>query len=201
MNMRQLTPAEQNLIKLDTVLGELIVRQGSVRRQSRGGYFESLCRSIIGQQVSVASASAIYTRFRDITKLQPKLVLELQANQIKEIGLSRQKHAYLTDLAGHFVNNPNVYNHLDEASDEEVIAELTKVKGIGEWTAQMFLMFTLDRPDVFAPADVGLQKAMIRLYGWNSLPSLTELNKIAKRWSPYRTTACWHLWESIKTKL
>jgi len=100
-------------------------------------------------------------------------------------------------LAQHFVANPRVYDHLDQLSDDEVIAELTAIKGIGVWTAQMFLMFTLLRPDVFAPDDIGLQRAMKLLYGWEAIPPKRELEAFAERWRPYRTVASWHLWESL----
>src|SRR5690606_14972068 len=108
---------------------------------------------------------------------------------IKAIGLSRQKASYIRDLAQHFVENPSVYTHLEKMSDEEVIAELTAVKGIGVWTAQMFLMFTLSRPDVFAPDDAGLQRAILQLYKWDALPPKKELVIVAEQWKPYRTVA------------
>jgi len=195
----QLSQAETALQKLDPVLGAVIELQKPIVRAPRSDYFFSLCRSIIGQQVSVAAASAIFARFESHTNLKPESVLYLDEGAGKEIGLSRQKLSYLRDLASHFVENPEIYAHLEKASDEEVIADLTKVKGIGVWTAQMFLMFTLLRLDVFAPDDVGLQTAMKRLYNWETLPPRKELEKFAERWQPYRTIACWHLWQSLNT--
>ena len=191
------TEAERALAKLDPVLGALIRSQTLRDRTSRGDYFASLCRSIIGQQVSVAAASAIYKRFAEQTGLKPERVVDLSEAETKTIGLSRQKTSYLKDLAEHFVKDPAVYNHLETQTDEQVIAELTAVKGIGVWTAQMFLMFTLDRPDIFALDDVGLQRAMQRLYGWETLPSKKTLAAHAERWQPYRSVASLHLWQLL----
>ena len=189
--------AEDVLIELDPKLGELIRLQRPIASRHRQGYFDSLCRSIIGQQVSVAAATAIFGRFETVTSLDPAKVAAIDETQMKAIGLSRQKTAYLHDLAAHFVDQPDVYDHLEQSSDDEAIAELTAVKGIGVWTAQMFLMFTLGRPDVFAPDDVGLQHAMMRLYGWEMLPSKRDLAVFAQKWAPSRTVACLHLWQSL----
>jgi DNA-3-methyladenine glycosylase II len=192
-----LKKAEQALTSQDPVLGALIATQTLEPREPRADYFQSLCRAIIGQQVSVAAATAIFTRFKTATNLEPQAVLRLTEADTKAIGLSRQKTTYITDLAHHFVENPDIYNHLETQTDEAVIAGLTAVKGIGTWTAQMFLMFTLNRPDVFAPDDAGLQRAMLRLYGWSTLPPKTELVAHADIWKPYRTVASLHLWHSL----
>ena len=197
MNSELVREAERKLQKLDPILGELIKSQTLKPRTVRSEYFSALCRSIIGQQVSVAAAAAIFSRFENLTKLSPSTVVEMSEEVIREVGLSRQKALYLKDLAKHFVDDPNVYNHLERQPDEQVIAELTVVKGIGVWTAQMFLMFTLARQDVFAPDDAGLQRAMMKLYKWETLPPLKELKQIASAWSPYRTIASFHLWQSL----
>ena len=189
--------AEDALMQLDPKLGDLIRLQRPVASRHRPGYFDSLCRSIIGQQVSVAAPAAIFGRFETVTALDPAKVAAIDEIQMKAIGLSRQKTAYLQDLAAHFANQPDVYDHLEQSSDDEAITELTAVKGIGVWTAQMFLMFTLGRPDVFAPDDVGLQHAMMRLYNWPELPPKRDLAEFAQRWAPYRTVACLHLWQSL----
>ena len=190
--------AEDALIILDPVLGALIQRQRPITHTGRGDYFTSLCRSIIGQQVSVASAAAIYGRLVEATLLNHQAVLNLSAEQVKYIGLSKQKTAYLRDLAGHFVDNPTIYDHLEDLSDDDIIRDLTAIKGIGVWTAQMFLMFTLQRMDVFAPDDVGLQRGMKLLYGWTEVPGKAALEAAAQIWRPYRTIACWHLWKSLE---
>jgi DNA-3-methyladenine glycosylase II len=190
--------AEKKLQELDPKLGGLIKHQKRMEHRPPDNYFFSLSRSIVSQQVSVASAAAIFRRLESETKMLPAAVVSLNDEQVKKIGLSRQKAAYLHDLAQHFVDDPALYNHLEKCSDNEVIEQLTAVKGIGAWTAQMFLMFTLSRLDIFAPDDVGLQRAMIRLYGWKKLPPKRKLEQIANKWRPYRTVACWHLWQSLK---
>ena len=194
---QQILLAEKELIKLDPVLGELIKLQSPLVHKPRTNYFFSLCRSIVGQQVSVAAAATIFGRLETATDINPAKIARLSEAQIKAIGLSRQKAGYIKDLAQHFVDNPQVYNHLGQLSDEEVIKDLTEVKGIGVWTAQMFLMFTLVRLDVFAPDDIGLQRALKQLYGWKTVPSKEKLEKTAEAWRPYRTVACWHLWHSL----
>jgi DNA-3-methyladenine glycosylase II len=189
--------AELALKSADPLLGALITSQTIAPPTPGTNYFASLSRSIIGQQVSVAAARAIATRFEERTKMEPAAVAALQEEAIRAIGLSRQKASYIQDLARHFITDPAVYNHLESQSDEQVITELTAVKGIGVWTAQMFLMFTLARPDVFAPDDVGLQRAMMRLYSWEVLPPKKQLVEVAEIWQPYRTVASLHLWQSL----
>ncbi len=193
--------AEKVLAKVDPILGKLIARQKLEPLTPRVDYFASLCRSIVGQQVSVAAATAIFTRLEQATAMRPQKVLELDEEQVRTIGLSKQKASYIRDLAAHFARNPDVYNHLGEQSDELVIKELVEIKGIGVWTAQMFLMFTLGRPDVFAPDDLGLQNAIKKLYSLDVLPPKKELEKFAEKWAPYRTTASLHLWHYLSNTL
>lgn len=197
MNDKTVKIAEAALIKADPILGKLLRAQTLELPTARKDYFASLARSIIGQQVSVAAARAIAQRFETATELRPEKVVLLTEGETRAIGLSRQKASYIHDLALHFAGDPAVYNHLETLSDEEVITELTAVKGIGVWTAQMFLMFTLLRPDVFAPDDAGLQRAMLLLYKWDALPPKKELAILAEKWQPYRTIASLHLWQSL----
>ena len=166
-------------------------------REPRPDYFYSLARAIVGQQVSVAAAAAIFGRLNEATGLVPERILALGDEELREIGLSRQKTGYIKDLAEKFAENPEVYMRLDRLPDDEVVHELTAVRGVGVWTAQMFLMFTLVRLDVFAPDDVGLQRAMKVLYGWDEVPQRKVLEATAEGWRPYRTVAAWHLWESL----
>lgn len=123
--------AEKHLIKSDPLLGAVIKQNGHLASEPRDGYFESLTRSIISQQLSVKSASKIYARFKDLTSVDPVKVLELSPNDIKTIGLSGQKTRYLFDLSKHFIDNPNTFDHLENLTDEDVTAELTNIKGIG----------------------------------------------------------------------
>ena len=197
MDESVINAGERHLSAHDPVLAGLIASQTLTPRPRRTDYFVSLCRSIIGQQVSVAAAEAIAGRFENRTSMQPHHISTLSEDEAKLIGLSRQKAGYLRDLAGHFVRNPAVYVHLDSLSDEEVIRDLTAVKGIGVWTAQMFMMFTLGRPDVFAPDDVGLQNAILKLYDLSVLPPKRELAIFAEAWAPYRSVASVHLWQSL----
>jgi DNA-3-methyladenine glycosylase II len=191
--MTPLTDAEIALRKTDPLLGELIDRHGYIALESKSGYFEALSSAIIGQQISVKAAAKIFERFQEVTDLQPQTTAHLSDDEIKTIGLSGQKSRYLRDLAEHYVKDSAVFNHLDSLPDDEVTLELTKVKGIGVWTAQMFLIFTLHRPDVFAPDDRGLQLAAEKLYDRTFTRS--ELEQLAERW--YRSTACLHLWRSL----
>ena len=197
MNEKTIKQAEIELVKLDPVLGKLIKSQTLTPVNERSGYFSSLCRSIIGQQVSVASAKAIFARLEDKTKLLPKTVASLSEQDIKTIGLSRQKAGYIKDLADHFIKDPEVYNHLEQQKDEQVISELIDIKGVGVWTAQMFMIFTLARIDVFAPDDLGLKNAIIKLYKLNTEPTKKDLETLAEKWCPYRSLACLHLWQSL----
>lgn len=189
--------AEAELIKVDPTLGALIKTQTLEPFAPRSNYFASLCRSIIGQQVSVAAARTIAARFEQQTNYEPQKAFAMSEETVRIIGLSRQKASYIHDLAQHFINNPTIYNHLETKHDDEVIAELTVVKGIGVWTAQMFLISTLGRPDVFAPDDAGLQRAMLQLHGWETMPPKKELIAVAQKWQPYRTVASLHLWHSL----
>src|SRR5579875_2861945 len=136
-NEDEIAKAEVELIKLDPVLGKIIEMQRPITHKPRKDYFFSLCRSIIGQQISLAAASAILKRFEDITKLDPKRIASMSPEEIKTIGLSKQKASYLHDLAEHFVEDPKIYNHLNQLDDDKVIEELTAIKGIGVWSAQM----------------------------------------------------------------
>lgn len=192
-----LSPREIKLSELDPTLGEIIAANGSIVLNPARGYFEALSSSIISQQISVKAAAKIFARFRDATDLDPLRVMELDEATQKTIGLSGQKLRYLQSLAEHFVDDSAVYNHLESLSDDEAIAELTHVKGIGVWTAQMFLISTLHRPDVFAPDDRGLQIAIQTIFDLAELPGRAELEQFAQRWSPYRSTACLHLWHSL----
>lgn len=190
--------AEAYLSEQDPILAAVIKKQQLVERKPRTDYFESLASSIISQQISLKAAASIFERFKIHTHLDPSKVAALDDEAVKAIGLSGQKARYLRDLADHFVRDSAVFNHLNTLSDDEVISELTKVKGIGVWTAQMFLMFTLVRADVFAPDDRGLQIAIKKLYSFKDEPTRQELLDISSKWQPYRTVASWHLWQSLE---
>ena len=181
----------------DPVMARLIRANGTITHTPRSDYFEALCGSIISQQLSVKAADTIFRRFQDATHLEPAKVLHMSDEERKSIGLSPQKARYIHDLAEHFVRDAKVFDHLDTLSDDEVIIELTQIKGIGVWTAQMFLMFTLARPDVFAPDDLGLLNAIAKAYGLLGKPTRQDALALAGTWAPHRSTASFHLWRSL----
>lgn len=161
-------------------------------------YFSRLCRAIVGQQLSTKAAGAITKKLLKLFsgELRPKLIREIEDEKLREAGLSWAKVKYVKDLARHVEENLLELDQLGGLENELVIEELVAVKGIGRWTAEMFLMFTLGRTDVFSVGDLGLRRAMERLYGFE--PTEYEIyERIAKKWSPYRTYACQVLWKSL----
>ncbi|OGD61277.1 hypothetical protein A3I57_02355 [Candidatus Beckwithbacteria bacterium RIFCSPLOWO2_02_FULL_47_23] len=157
-------------------------------------YFIALCREIIGQQLSGKVANVIFTRFEGLfpkRQITPERILTLTDQQIRDIGTSWAKVKYLKDLAKQVKAKTVKLEQLDQLADEEVIKTLTKIKGVGPWTAEMFLIFTLKREDVFSFGDLGLNKAIKKLYGKRKLEPIT------KRWSPYKSFGCLALWHSL----
>ncbi len=164
-------------------------------------YLVSLCREIIGQQLSGKVADVIFSRFEKLfsgKKITPQTVLKCSEEILRSIGMSWAKARFIRDLAQKVVDQSVQLAHLDQLSDDEVVKELTNVKGIGPWTAEMFLMFTLGREDVFSFGDLGLAKAIQKLYNLKKKPTRKQLEKITKKWSPYRTHAARILWESLE---
>lgn len=186
----------------DKKLAVIVEEIGYKKLHFEVDYFESLVSAIISQQVSVAAAASIQKKLTQGIggQIIPSAFVGLSKEDLRVFGVSNQKAGYLLDLVDHFVGHPEKYEHLDEKSDEEIEKMLVEVKGIGPWTAQMFLMFTMGRPDVFAPDDFGLKNAMIKLYGWKSIPDKKKLLQTAKKWSPYRTLASRYLWMSLNNK-
>ena len=191
--------AEAYLSQRDPVMATIIADNYPLHpRASRGDdYFSSLVRTIVGQQVSTHSAAATFARFQEVSQLDPTLVLQLPDEQLRAAGLSRQKIRYIRELARHFVQQPDIFMHLESLSDEAVVQQLTKILGIGVWSAQMFLLFTLTRADVFAPGDRGLQLAIDRHYPVEQPRTPAEYAIVAERWQPHRSTASRYLWESL----
>lgn len=164
-------------------------------------HYGALVRSIVGQQLSTKAARVIFTRLTDRFGGRPPTPAEVLADDPDElrtaVGLSRAKVTYLRSLAEHVVDGSLELERLDELSNDDVIAELVAVKGIGDWSAHMFLMFQLDRPDVLAVGDLGIRRAVMVRYGLKALPAPAELEMIAEPWRPYRTLACRFLWRSL----
>jgi DNA-3-methyladenine glycosylase II len=177
------------------------------RDASRGGreripdHYGALLRAIVGQQLSVTAARAIYGRVLERYGGRTPAPAELLADDPDALraaaGLSRAKVAFLRSLAEHVTSGELELDRLEELGDDEVLAELTAVKGIGAWSAHMFLMFQLERPDVVAAGDLGIRRAVERAYGLPALPSPTEVEAVAERWRPYRSAACRLLWRSL----
>ena len=166
-------------------------------------YFKSLCGEIIGQQLSSKAADTIYARFEKLfngKKITPKDALKLQDQNLRNAGMSWSKVKFIKDLAQKVLEKNLQLDKLDKFSDELVMAELMKVKGIGPWTAEMFLMFTLQREDVFSHGDLGLRNAIKKLYKFQKEPTKKQIEKIVEKWKPYRTYACRILWKSLELK-
>ena len=170
-------------------------------RPAPGDHYGALLRAIVGQQLSVIAARAIYGRVLERYGGRTPSPAELLADDPDALrvaaGLSRAKVAFLRSLAEHVVSGELELDRLEELGDDEVLAELTAVKGIGAWSAQMFLMFQLERPDVVAPGDLGIRRAVERAYGLPALPSPTDVEALAERWRPHRSAACRLLWRSL----
>jgi|SRR5579863_1119076 len=191
-----------HLKKSDPVLRSIIERVGAFRMEYGPPEFSSLAESIVYQQLNGSAAATIFNRFAALAgdPLTPDGVLKLTDAQLRSVGLSKQKSAYLKDLAAKTKDGLLDFARLPDLPDEEVIKHLTQVKGIGVWTAHMFLMFTLKRRDVLPTGDYGIQAAMKKHYRKRKLPKPKDMEKIAKAWAPYRSVACWYLWRSLDIK-
>jgi DNA-3-methyladenine glycosylase II len=188
-------------LKKDPVMGKIIERTGPFVIEYREPGFETLVRSIVYQQLSGRVASVIFGRLHAAAgeeKLTPAGIMKLRPERMGRLGLSGQKTLYIRELAKHTRKASVVFESLAEMEDAAVIEHLTKVKGIGVWTAQMFLMFALRRPDVLPVADLGIRSAMKRAYRLDDLPKPAEMEKIAAPWKPWTSVACWYLWRSLE---
>ncbi len=194
-----LNAASEFLAHRDPALAPIILQWGPLTPSHPEGVFESLLSAIVSQQLSVKAAATIFGRFLHLLEMDahPARILSTPAEDFRKVGLSGQKVSYVFALAEAFHKNPEAYNQLEHLTDEEVIERLTKIKGIGVWTAQMFLMFTLFRPDVFPIGDLGIRKAMEKnLFDGNPQSHATLISR-AEIWAPYRTVACFYLWKSL----
>jgi DNA-3-methyladenine glycosylase II len=194
--------AINHLKKSDPVLAAIIERIGPFRMQYGDPTFHTLAESILYQQLNGKAAATIFNRFTALAgdPLTPQGILKLSDAQMRGVGLSRQKTAYLRDLSEKTKAGLLEFERMTDTSDDEVIAHLTQVKGVGVWTAQMFLMFTLRRPDILPTGDYGIQAAIKKYYKKRKWPKPAVMLKIAKPWVPYRSIASWYLWKSLDTK-
>lgn len=187
-------------LKKDAVIAKIIAQTGSFAMQYREPCFETLVRSIVYQQLSGKVASVIFARLHAAAgeeTLTPAGIMKLRPEKMRRLGLSAQKTTYIRELAKHTRRGSVIFETLQDLEDTAVIEHLTRVKGIGVWTAQMFLMFALRRPDVLPVADLGIRTAMKRAYGLEDLPKPPEMERIAAPWKPYTSIACWYLWRSL----
>jgi DNA-3-methyladenine glycosylase II len=182
----------------DPTMAAVIQQCGNGRLASRGDPFVTLARSIVGQQISVKAAQAVWLRFeRECRSVTPDRVSRMRLTTLARAGLSVRKAEYVRDLAIHFVTGEVNPAHWPALDDEAIIAELVRVRGIGRWTAEMFLIFNLLRPDVFPLDDLGLMKAISVRYKAGESVTKAEANEIGRRWQPWRTVATWYLWRSL----
>jgi len=198
---------ERHLCRVDPVLRAIIKKVGPCTLHRRRDYFVVLCQSIFSQQISVAVAATLFKRFRNqFPRQRPtparviELLTKLQQQNLTGYGLSRQKMAYVLDLARHFESGKLKTRDFTRLDDEQIIEALTDVKGIGRWTAEMFLIFVLNRPDVYPVDDLGLRKSVQRAYGLAEIPTVKKLHELAEGWKPYRSLATWYLWRMPAVK-
>jgi DNA-3-methyladenine glycosylase II len=194
--------AVNHLKKSDPILRGIIDRVGPCRMEFGEPQFAALAESIVYQQLNGKAAATIFERFAALAgePLTPEGILNLSDAQFRSVGLSKQKSAYLKDLAAKTAAGTLDFARLPELSDDEVIEHLTQVKGIGVWTAHMFLMFSLQRPNVLPTGDYGVQVAIKKHYRKRKLPKPKDMEKIARAWEPYRSVACWYMWRSLDIK-
>jgi DNA-3-methyladenine glycosylase II len=191
--------ARRHLLAADAVLADVIRRVGPFRLRLQTRRFESLARAIIAQQISGAAARSIWERLREAVRpgsVTPERLARLSDPALRACGISPQKLGYLRDLQQRVLTRTVRLHHLHRLDDQDVIAELVQIKGIGVWTAQMFLMFSLGRLDVLPHQDLGIRSAIQRLYGLDALPDRSQCEQVASPWRPYATVACWYLWRS-----
>jgi DNA-3-methyladenine glycosylase II len=192
----------KHLARRDRVMKKLIPQFGEARLQSRGDGFTTLARSIVGQQISVKAAQSVWERFAALvespsTKLPPAEVLKLKAEAIRAAGLSARKVEYLRDLARHFAEGSVHVRQWQQMDDEAIIEELVAIRGIGRWTAEMFLIFHLMRPNVLPVDDLGLLKGISVNYFSGEPVTRVEAREIGDGWAPYRSVATWYIWRSL----
>ncbi len=188
----------KHLMKKDRVMKRLIPQFKDAALQTRGNAFVTLARSIVGQQISVKAAQTVWDRFALLApQMTPKRVLKLKVDDMRAAGLSARKVEYLVDLAVHFDAHQLRVNQWTSLPDEDIISELTAVRGIGRWTAEMFLIFHLTRPNVLPLDDVGLINGISRNYFSGEAVSRSDAREVAAAWAPYCSVATWYIWRSL----
>ena len=190
------------LQQVDSVLAPLVGKFGVPTIRAHGNYYQELVESIISQQLSVKAGTSITKRFVDLFSgafPTPAQIIETDVEMMRSAGLSRPKAHYIQDLAQHVIDGSVQFDHLDGLTNDEIITELTTIKGIGEWTVHMFLIFCMGRTDVLAYGDLGVRNGIRKLYGLDTIPDKATIEAIAvtHQWHPYESYACWYLWKSL----
>lgn len=201
-SLQELQKAADYLAKNDPVLAPIITETGLAEFEPHTDYYAALVNSIIGQQLSVKAAASIKKRFRDLydgALPTPEAILKTTTEDLRGVGFSGAKVKYVHDLAEHILDGRITFDRLAEQSNDEIIAELTDVKGIGEWTAHMFLMFCVGRLDVLPVGDLGVRNGVRALYAFPEVPSPQQVTEVAARnkWHPYESVASWYIWRSL----
>jgi len=190
--------AKRTLARRDPLLAGIMRRHPRVHLVARGEPFQTLARAIVGQQISVKAAQSVWNRVLEVAPgMTPAEVLAVKRPRLRACGLSDRKTEYIADLALHFAEGGVHPHRWPEMEDEAVIAELVAVRGVGRWTAEMFLMFNLLRPDVYPLGDLGLLKAVRLTYFRGRDVSLARIRKLGEQWAPWRSVATWYLWRSL----
>jgi DNA-3-methyladenine glycosylase II len=194
--------ALDHLKKSDVILASIIARVGPCTMTYREPTFEALARAIVFQQLSTKAARTIYGRLEEAAggAITPESIQNLSVGEMRRAGLSKQKMGYIRDLAEHALDGKVDFAKLPAMSDDEVITALTDIKGVGTWTAHMFLLFSLRRPNVLPVGDLGVRMAIQRAYRKRKLPVAQEIEKIARGWHPYCSFAAWYLWRSLELR-
>jgi DNA-3-methyladenine glycosylase II len=209
-DMTQFSPALRAQIaadhlRQDPILAPIITRAGIHALEPHTDYYQRLVGSIIGQQLSVKAAATILKRFEDLFGGRlptPDEIMASDIDQLRSVGLSAQKANYVRDLAGHILDGRLDFAGIENLDDTAIIDKLTDIKGIGEWTAHMFLLFGMGRPDVLAPGDLGIRSSIRALYGYEHAPTPEQVKQLAadRGWHPYASYACWYLWYALDNK-
>ncbi len=191
----------QRFLLEDKIIGPLINEFGdcTIAARDKKYYFLDLVDAIVSQQLSNRASATIFNRLKSLfpgNELDPELLLKLSESSFRSVGLSRQKISYIKDLSQKVVDNTVKVSALAEFPDEEIVKQLTLIKGIGRWTAEMFLMFSLARPDIFPVIDLGIQNALKKAFPHKKIHN-KNIERIGKKWQPFRTVASWYLWRSL----
>jgi DNA-3-methyladenine glycosylase II len=205
-NNSQLKIAAKYLSDQDPILASVIQRAGIAKITPHKNYYQELVESTVSQQLSVKAAATIFKRFLALFPGSefptPDLILQKDIEDLRGVGLSRQKGSYIQDLALKVIEGTVKFNHLDTLSNDDIIAELTQIKGVGVWTVHMFLIFCMGRLDVLPIGDLGIKNGIAKLYGFERSPTADEILSIAEKnhWAPYESVASWYVWHSLDNK-